>query len=118
MKAAPRIDDSVGRPSEARNPKTWKPGDRSPAPRGSGKAMTRLFFGLGKVAGIRPQDFVGAIANEAGIPSTQIGAISIADHHTFVEVEATVAEQVVTTMRSAKIRGRAVRVDRDRSFKR
>ena len=34
--------------------------------------MVRLFIGTGRDAGIRPQDLVGAIANEAGIPSNLI----------------------------------------------
>jgi ATP-dependent RNA helicase DeaD len=84
--------------------------------RRSGAAMTRLFFSIGKKAGIRPQDLVGAIANEAGIESKQIGSIAIGDRHSFVEVASDVADQVITTMRSSKIRGRPVHVDHDRSF--
>ncbi|MER2563167.1 MAG: DEAD/DEAH box helicase [Myxococcaceae bacterium] len=86
--------------------------------RTSGAAMARLFFSIGKAAGIRPQDLVGAIANEAGIESKQIGAIAIGDRHSFVEVATDVADQVIATMRESKIRGRAVHVDHDRSFSR
>ncbi|MCU0698000.1 MAG: DEAD/DEAH box helicase [Myxococcaceae bacterium] len=86
--------------------------------RRSGAAMARLFFSIGKKAGIRPQDLVGAIANEAGIESKQIGAIAIGDRHSFVEVASDVADQVISTMRSSKIRGRPVHVDHDRSFSR
>jgi ATP-dependent RNA helicase DeaD len=87
-------------------------------PRRSGAAMTRLFFSIGKAAGIRPQDLVGAIANETGIESKQIGAIAIGDRHSFVEVASDVADQVIATMREKKIRGRSVHVDHDRSFSR
>ncbi|MCA2980895.1 MAG: DEAD/DEAH box helicase [Myxococcaceae bacterium] len=100
-------------------------GDAAPArrvpeapARRSGAAMARLFFSIGKKAGIRPQDLVGAIANEAGIESKQIGAIAIGDRHSFVEVASDVADQVISTMRSSKIRGRPVHVDHDRSFTR
>lgn len=93
-------------------------GEHAAAPRKSGAAMARLFFSIGKAAGIRPQDLVGAIANETGIESKQIGAIAIGDRHSFVEVATDVADQVISTMRSAKIRGRSVQVDHDRSFSR
>ncbi|MDX2009269.1 MAG: DEAD/DEAH box helicase [Myxococcaceae bacterium] len=97
-----------------------RPQRRPPEPpaRRSGAAMARLFFSIGKKAGIRPQDLVGAIANETGIESKQIGAIAIGDRHSFVEVASDVAEQVISTMRSSKIRGRPVHVDHDRSFSR
>ena len=93
-------------------------GEHAAAPRKSGAAMARLFFSIGKAAGIRPQDLVGAIANETGIESKQIGSIAIGDRHSFVEVATDVADQVISTMRSAKIRGRSVQVDHDRSFSR
>ena len=35
----------------------------------------RVYVGAGRAAGIRPGDLVGAIANEAGVPSRLIGAI-------------------------------------------
>jgi ATP-dependent RNA helicase DeaD len=94
---------------------------REPAARVAGRgssAMARLFFGVGKQAGIRPQDLVGAIANEANIESRQIGAIAIGDRHSFVEVAADQADHVIAAMRGSKIRGRAVSVDYDRSFSR
>ena len=39
----------------------------------------RLFVGGGRRAGMRPGDLVGAIANEAGVPGSAIGAIQIAE---------------------------------------
>jgi ATP-dependent RNA helicase DeaD len=49
-------------------------GPRRATPSGG---TTRLFFGAGRAAGIRPADLVGAIANEAGISSRDLGAIEI-----------------------------------------
>jgi len=46
----------------------------------------RLFVGLGRHAGVRPADLVGAIANEAGVKGDAIGAIEIADRFSMVEV--------------------------------
>ncbi len=74
----------------------------------------RIFIGLGRDSGLRPADLVGAIANEAGLRSQEIGAIQIADHHAFVEVPDERADEVIDALRRATIRGRKVKVDRDR----
>ena len=48
---------------------------------------------------LRPGDLVGAIANEASIDRTAIGAIDIFDRHSIVEVRNEYAEGVVMVMR-------------------
>ncbi|HEU4557241.1 MAG TPA: DEAD/DEAH box helicase [Longimicrobium sp.] len=83
------------------------------APRRSartGEPMTRLFLGVGRRRGIRPGDVVGAIAGEARIPGEAIGAIEIADQFTLVEVASQFADQVLSAMRNATIKGRPVSV--------
>jgi ATP-dependent RNA helicase DeaD len=75
--------------------------------------MARLFVGAGREAGVRPQDLVGAITGEAGIAGRAIGAIEIADRFSLVEVAAELAEEVIAAMRSAKIKGRKVKVRRE-----
>ncbi|HEX4781974.1 MAG TPA: DEAD/DEAH box helicase, partial [Usitatibacter sp.] len=59
---------------------------RPDARAGSGGGMARLYISLGKLGGVRPQDLVGAIANEAGIAGALIGAIQITDRFSLVEV--------------------------------
>jgi ATP-dependent RNA helicase DeaD len=76
--------------------------------------MTRIFVGAGRDAGIRPQDLVGAIANEAGVAGALIGAIQISDRFSLVEVPGDVAEQVVKALGKTKLRGRKVLVKVDR----
>jgi len=75
---------------------------------------TRLFIGLGRDAELRPGDLVGAITNEAGVPSTAIGAIRINERFALVEVRPEVAEAVIQALRRTTIRGRKVNVRRDR----
>ena len=87
-------------------------GDRRP--RSSGANTTRLFIGAGRREGIRPADLVGAIANEAGISSRDLGAIEIADRFSLVEVPEEVADDVVAAMRKATLRGQKVTIRRDR----
>jgi ATP-dependent RNA helicase DeaD len=84
--------------------------------RGASNAdMAKLFIGAGREAGIRPQDLVGAIANEAGVPGDTIGAIQITDRFSLVEVPEAVANHVIRVLRDATIRGKKVPVRRDRA---
>jgi ATP-dependent RNA helicase DeaD len=85
------------------------------AARVPGEAMTRLFVGAGRKAGIRPGDLVGAITNEAGITAKQVGAIEIADAFSLVDVATDVADTVIQSMRGASLRGQKVQVRRDRT---
>ncbi len=74
----------------------------------------RLYVGGGRRAGMRPGDLVGAIANEAGVPGSAIGAIQIADAFSLVDVAEGAADRVVAALRGATIRGRTFQVHRDR----
>jgi ATP-dependent RNA helicase DeaD len=92
-----------------------KPGAPRRPVRGPAGGMTRLWVGAGRTAGIRPQDLVGAIANEAGIPGRDIGAIEIADKFSLVEVPEAAADQVVQALKGSTIKGRKATVRRDRA---
>jgi ATP-dependent RNA helicase DeaD len=74
----------------------------------------RLFIGLGKDADLRPGDLVGAITNEAGVPSSAIGAIRINERFSLVEVRPEIADDVIQALRRTTIRGRKVNIRRDR----
>ena len=63
--------------------------------RGGARDVARLYVALGRKAGVRPGDLVGAIANEAGIDSRDIGAIEIADRFSLVEVPDDAAEGII-----------------------
>jgi ATP-dependent RNA helicase DeaD len=81
-------------------------------PRTAGAA--RIFIGAGREAGIRPADLVGAIANEAGLSSRDLGIVQIAARFSVVEVPEDAAEAVIETMRRTSLRGQRVTVRRDR----
>jgi ATP-dependent RNA helicase DeaD len=89
-----------------------RPPRRGPAEPSVG--MTRLFVGAGRERGIRPQDLVGAIANEAGLNGRQIGAIEIADRFSLVEVPEASADHVVSALRGRTIKGKKTTVRRER----
>ncbi|MFC4116661.1 DEAD/DEAH box helicase [Nonomuraea zeae] len=82
--------------------------------RGPGGGMTRLFFSVGRSAGIRPQDLVGAIAGESSLSGRDIGAIEIADRFSLVEVPQAAADEVIAALRQATIKGRRPTVRRER----
>ncbi|PRX90754.1 DEAD/DEAH box helicase [Allonocardiopsis opalescens] len=76
--------------------------------------MTRLFFGIGRSAGIRPQDLVGAIAGESGLGGREIGAIEIADRFSLVEVPESAADDVISALRHSTVKGKKATVRRER----
>jgi ATP-dependent RNA helicase DeaD len=79
-----------------------------------GEALARLYFGAGRSSGIRPGDLVGAITNEAGLSSKDVGAIQITDRFSLVDVPEALADDVVNAMRKTTLRGHKVQVRRDR----
>ena len=78
--------------------------------------VTRVYVGAGRKSGVRPGDLVGAIANEARVDSSNIGAIEIADRFSLVEVPERMAERIIDALRSTTIKGKRVTVRRDRDF--
>jgi ATP-dependent RNA helicase DeaD len=98
---APRHGDASGRPPR-------------PARRTPGANTTRIFIGAGRRVGIRPQDLVGAIANEAGLSGRDIGGIEIADAFSLVEVPEASADQVVAALRATTIKGKKATIRRER----
>jgi ATP-dependent RNA helicase DeaD len=104
-----------------RGDKRGKYGDRDnrggskgkPRSRPSGP-MTRLHIDVGRNAGIRPKDLVGAIAGETGLPGNQIGSIEITGKFSLVEVPQDQADHVIDGMSRAKLRGKPVSIRRER----
>jgi len=89
--------------------------DRTSARRRDGSDVTRLYVALGRNAGVRPADLVGAIANEAGIDSRDIGAIEITDRFSLVEVPDDSADDIIRALSGTTIRGKRVAARRDRA---
>jgi len=93
--------------------------DAPPPSAGRGDAgadgpMASLFVGAGRSAGIRPGDLVGAITNEAGLTSRQLGKITISDRHALVDVPEALVDRVIRAMQKTTIRGQRVEVRRER----
>ncbi|MGI9003038.1 MAG: DEAD/DEAH box helicase, partial [Pseudonocardia sp.] len=96
------------------------------APRGRGGAAdarppktgtTRLFVNAGRASGVRPQDIVGALANESSLSGRDIGAIQIHERHALVDVPEHAADDLLRSLRgSTTLKGRRANVRRDRGF--
>ena len=65
-----------------------------------------VYINVGRKAGVRPGDLVGAIANESGLPGSDIGPIRIADFYSVVGVPESSVDDVVRKMRKAQVRGK------------
>ncbi|MFE9955422.1 DEAD/DEAH box helicase [Micromonospora sp. NPDC005299] len=88
--------------------------DRRGGARPRSGGTTQVFIGLGRRAGVRPQDLVGAITGETGVSGRDIGSIEIADRFSLVEVPYGVADEVIQGLRGSTIKGRKATVRRDR----
>jgi ATP-dependent RNA helicase DeaD len=106
-----------------REPPSWAQGGkprtdsgRSPGRRerpvrsGQSTNMATLHFNAGKNASIRPGDFVGAIANEAGLNSNVIGPIKISDDFSLVKVPEELAQGIMKALGRTRINGKKVKV--------
>ena len=71
-----------------------------------------VYVSLGRKAGVRPGDLVGAIANEAGLSGNQIGPIRIQENFSVVGVPEQSVDKVSKAVSATMLRGRKVRVRR------
>jgi ATP-dependent RNA helicase DbpA len=103
-----RIELSQGRPFswQALDSLTPKPG---PALR---PAMATLQILGGRKDKIRPGDVLGAFTGEAGFAATQIGKIKVTEFHTYVAVDAAVADEAVRRLAAGQLKGRKVKLRR------
>lgn len=115
---APRGGAAGGR--DPRGPRREGPGGPGGGSRGQGSrppkaGTTRLFVSAGRASGVRPQDIVGALANESRLSGRDIGAIQIHERHALVEVPEHAADEVLKSLRGATtLKGRKANVRRDR----
>ena len=75
--------------------------------------VVRLYLNVGRQAGIRPGDLVGAITGEAGVESRSLGTIEIGDRSSMIEVPDALADRIIAALKATTIRGRKVAARRD-----
>ncbi len=92
-------------------------GKRSGAPR-SPRARAdeiELFFPVGASRGVRPGDFVGALANDTGIAGSDVGRITVLPHKSFVRLSREAGERVLAAHTELELRGRRVPIAKARA---
>jgi Superfamily II DNA and RNA helicases len=127
------LQEATGAPDDAEDipvvtpPKPGRGRDRHDRDsRGRGAAnrppkagITRLFVSAGRASGVRPQDIVGALANESNLSGRDIGAIQIHERHALVEIPEHAADEVLRRLRgSTTLKGRRANIRRDRGYAR
>ena len=108
------IPDAAPRPSRDDGPRPRAGRREERQGRAPAGGTTRSYIGAGRSVGIRPQDLVGAIANEAGVNGRQIGAIEIAERFSLVEVPEESADHVIRSLKGTTIKGKKPTVRRER----
>ncbi|MFT3928900.1 MAG: DEAD/DEAH box helicase [Spongiibacteraceae bacterium] len=78
--------------------------ERSDAP------MDRYRIAVGRVQEVRVSDIVGAIANEAGINSANIGRIQLFDDYSTVDLPQGMPKDIFETLKSVRLRGHMMNI--------
>ena len=115
-----RVERGPGRPSrgdggrrdDGRRDAGRRDGGRRP--RAGGRAMTRLYFPIGRSSRVGPGDLVGAIAGETRLSGNDIGSIEVTDRFSLVEVPTDAVDEVLGAMARTTIRGRRAAPRRER----
>jgi ATP-dependent RNA helicase DeaD len=106
------VDDADEIPSFSPTAAAKQHGDERGAKTRDRGPTSTIFVSLGHAAKIRPQDLVGAIANETSLSGRQIGAIEITHKFSTVEVPQSAEREVIEALRNTLIKGRKARVER------
>ncbi len=108
LKAEPMPEPTRGKQGRDRD---GKPG-RERGGRGR-EGMVTYRLAVGRNERVRPGSIVGAIANEGGITSKQIGHIDIRSNHTLVDLPADLDPGVLKKLANTEIQGRPIDIRPD-----
>jgi ATP-dependent RNA helicase DeaD len=111
------LPDVTLKPADGPGGKGGKGGKGGPKHRPPSGDSGRIWIGLGRSAGIRPGDLVGAIAGESSVSGRDIGAIEITHRFSLVEVPNAKVDEVIAALKATNIKGRKATVKRDRGHK-
>ena len=114
-----RPRDSDGRDDDARDtgrrdtgrPDKSRKGPRAPTlsiPAGAAKELYRVE--VGRTNGVQPGNLVGAIANEAGVTSSNIGRIEIFDAYSTIELPEGMPKDIFHLLKKVWVSGRQLEI--------
>jgi len=93
-------------------------GKRPPRERGPGKSgppetdMEHFRIEVGRNHNVKPANIVGAIANEAGLDSRDMGRITINDDHSLIDLPRGMPKDVFTLLKKVWVSGQQLRITR------
>ncbi len=108
-----RARDSARAERDDEHPKNGRKPPRTPsvefAP-GAGKELFRVE--VGRSHGVQPKNLVGAIANEAGVASANIGRIEIYDDHSTIELPEGMPKDIFMLLKKVWVSGRQLSISK------
>jgi ATP-dependent RNA helicase DeaD len=84
-----------------------------PPSRPAEAGTTRYRLAVGHMHGVKPGNIVGAIANEAGVDSRNIGRVDIRDDHSLVDLPAGMPENILQHLKQVWVVGQQLRIVED-----
>ena len=116
LKADPMPEPSRGKPGRDRDSGGQGGRDgarRERAPRQRDENMATYRLAVGRNERLQPGAVVGAIANEGGLTSKQIGHIDIRSNHTLVDLPKDLDSSVMRKLSNTEIQGRPIDIRPD-----
>lgn len=107
-----RRSERAGRTERDERPRRDRNGTFDERARDNTEPTGFLHISIGRRAGVRPGDLVGAIANEVDLPGRQIGPIRIADQYSVVGIPERSVDHAIHVLNGSLIRGKAAKVRR------
>jgi ATP-dependent RNA helicase DeaD len=77
------------------------------------EGMATYRIEVGHANSVKPGNIVGAIANEGGIPSKEIGRIEIYDDYSTLDMPADLPQDLLSHLQKVWVAGRQLNITRD-----
>ncbi len=74
--------------------------------------MTRLFINAGRTDGLKEADIVKSIASKTSLTGRLIGSIELHTNFSFVDIPEEYVEEVISSMKGFRMKGRGVSFER------
>ena len=107
--------EAIERDSKRRKERRDNPRDAGPSGRDGGRSFggtkqdwDTYQLQVGRDSGVQVKDIVGALANELGLTKHSIGAIKLAQGHTFVQLPKAMTSEVAGKLKKLRIRQKEV----------
>ncbi len=89
-----------------------RPSPRQTLPPPAAPRMVTLLLAAGKNKKLRPGDILGALTADGGVSGSDVGLIHVDESSSYVAVGAAVAEQALSRLQRAPIKGKTIKVSR------